>query len=590
MRETTKLNIRKVAAALFALILLVTLAAPAVSAAGAGDGIVWTFSGGTLTISGGGAMNNFTETNPAPWSELGDQIRVIVVENGVTSVGNLAFYGLGSVTAVTLLSTVKTIGSYAFANCVSLKMLTLGAGVETIGDSAFECCESLQSVRLPNTLKSLGKKVFYRCYSLQTITIPASVTEMGSQIFTYCSSLVSADVQASVSALPEWMFYGCDSLSQASLAANITSAGRKAFYRCENLTSLYYSGDSSGGQTLLSSIRETSLSDFSESFINYSVSSGSAENKNTEVSDNTITTTTTTVNSTQNSMVSTTVTQSTKIENSVIGKTETSVSIDAVLENIDGWRELVEAIEKGELENVDEGNINVSVNVNDTQEVPGETLGSLSGKDVNITIDMNDGSTVKIDCERLEDKALSESYGLTYQLTANSEPTKSQIKTIGEAESYLLSFSGNADFDFSPKIFIGKDKAYSTSTLYQNVPGKGLELLQSVVVDKDGYATYYLQSTKSSTQYVIALNVSTVKSADAIIPEEMVADYGDVVQYDQIQYISTGVRMFMGLSLFQFTFVILGVTAFLFIAVGIVMGVLYRKKKLEQYYQTIKKA
>ncbi len=591
MRETAKkLNIRKVAAALLTLALFLALLAPASFAAEVGSGLTWSFSGGTLTISGSGAMNNFTETNPAPWHDVADQIRVVEIKGGVTSVGSLAFYECANITSVNIASTVKTIGAYAFAYCTSLKMLSLGAGVTSIAESAFECCESLQSVRLPSSLKTLSKKAFYRCYNLQTITVPSSVTSMGTQVFTYCSALVSADVQANITTLPEWTFYGCEALSSVSLAGNIKSIGRKAFYRSEQLDAVHYSGTEADGANILENIRNTSLENVSDSIMEYTKPQGSTSSS-TDVSakDDTITITTTTVNKTENSVISTTVKETLDVTGNVAGDKKTDVSLEAILENIEGWRELIEQIENGEIKNVDENEINVSVNVNDKQDIPGETIGSLSGKDVNITIDMNDGSTVKIDCERLDKKEEHpENYTLTYTLTGNTEPTKAHKKAFGDAASYLLSFAGDAKFDFSPKIFIGKSAAGSTATLYQNVPGKGLELLQSVKVDKNGYATYYLQSIKASTEYVLALNVATVSADDAIISPDDALDYGELVQLEEIEYVTTGVRMFMGLSIFQFTFVILGVTAFLFIAVGIIMGIIYRRKKLEEYYRTIK--
>jgi len=505
-------------------------------------------------------------------------------------VGNLAFYGCENVTSVNIAYTVKSIGAFAFANCKSLKMLSLGSGITSIGESAFECCESLASVRLPSSLRTIGKKAFYRCYNLQTISIPASVTSMGTQVFTYCSALVSAEIQANIAELPEWTFYGCDMLSQVTLAKNITSIGRKAFYRCENLGKIYYSGAQADGEAILEDVRGTSLESISKDAVEYTEpTTNTSSSTGVDVKDDTIIITTTTVNKTDNSMISTTVKESIDIEDQVAGDKKTNVSIEAVLENVDGWRELIEQIENGETKNVDENEINVSVNVNDKQEVPGDTIGALTGKDVNITIDMNDGSTVKIDCERLEkEEEHPENYTLTYTLSGNTEPTKAHKKAFGDAASYLLSFAGDAKFDFSPKVFIGKSAAGSTATLYQNVPGKGLELLQTVKVDKNGSATYYLSSIKSSTEYVIALDAPSVSVQDAIISPDDAPDYGELVQFEEIEYVTTGVRMFMGMSIFQFTFAILGVTAFLFISVGIVMGVIYRRKKLEEYYRTIK--
>ena len=76
--------------------------------------------------------------------------------------------------------------------------------------------------------------------------------------------------------------------------------------------------------------------------------------------------------------------------------------------------------------------------------------------------------------------------------------------------------------------------------------------------------------------------------ATAIIPEDIALDYGNMMYYESIQYVTTGVRLFMGLSLFQFSIAVFCVMLFLFVAVGVVMSILYRKKKLELYYKQLK--
>ena len=102
-----------------------------------GDGVYWRFEDGTLTISGNGAMYNYAYSNPVPWESLRGDITDIVVKEGVTSIGNSAFYGCSSLTSVTIPEGVTSIGDSAFARCGSLTSVTIPKGVTSIGDSAF---------------------------------------------------------------------------------------------------------------------------------------------------------------------------------------------------------------------------------------------------------------------------------------------------------------------------------------------------------------------------------------------------------------------------------------------------------------------
>lgn len=604
-RKINNDNMRRLIIVLILTALMAAMFVPCALAAGntgtCGRNLKWTLlSTGVLTISGSGFMQDYTEEEMAPWYEQRQDIRVVQIMEGVTSVGDLAFYECSNLVSVILPYTVESIGFASFAECKSLKILNLKAGLKTIGRSAFEACESLQSVRFSERLTTIGERAFYRCYNLKTITIPASVVKIGDMAFTYCDSLTSAVVKASITEIPSWMFYGCSSLVQLTLASNIVDTGKSAFKECEDLYDIRYDGTFQDGNRLIADMQKD-IPTLSEVNITYQddPKKDTATSTDISVTQDKIVTSNTTVTETNNSLVSTTVSTTIQTDSENSGKEETSVKIEAVIENSDGWSELMDGIKEGEKQNIDDNQIQVDVLLNDTPSIDSEILSELSGKDVNLTIDMKDGSTVKIDCEKLEKPSKKEETkkeeakeetkkDLSYELRPNESPTKSQIKTIGDVKSFLLRFNDDTSFHFSPKIYVGKDYGYQVATLYQNVPGKGLELLQSVKVDSNGYATYYLQSTMQTTQYVIALNVETVREESAIIPEDMAVEYGDMVYYESIQYVNTGVRLFMGLSLFQFSIAVFCVMLFLFVAVGIVMSILYRKKKLELYYQELK--
>ena len=99
----------------------------------------------TLKIYGNGAMNNFTSST-IPWATYSGQIKKVVIENGVTTIGNYAFNSCSSLTTMSIGGSVTTIGNYAFYGCSSLKTMSIGGSVTTIGSSAFYGCSSLTTI------------------------------------------------------------------------------------------------------------------------------------------------------------------------------------------------------------------------------------------------------------------------------------------------------------------------------------------------------------------------------------------------------------------------------------------------------------
>ena len=86
----------------------------------------------TLTISGTGAMDDYNSNN-RPWESYEDKIKTVIVEAGVTK-----------------------IGEYAFNEFDYLTTVTISDGVTDIGSSAFEWCKSLKNISLPSTLTSIS--------------------------------------------------------------------------------------------------------------------------------------------------------------------------------------------------------------------------------------------------------------------------------------------------------------------------------------------------------------------------------------------------------------------------------------------------
>ena len=153
------------------------------------------------------------------------------IPNSVSSIGNRAFYGCGSLTSVTIGDSVTSIGKYAFYNCDSLTSVTIPDSVTAIGKDAFCSCSSLTSVTIPDSVTSIGEWAFAHCASLTSVTIGDSVTSIGEHAFYYCDSLTSVTIPNSVTSIGEDAFFGCDSLTDVYYYGSRTDKGKIAIGR-----------------------------------------------------------------------------------------------------------------------------------------------------------------------------------------------------------------------------------------------------------------------------------------------------------------------------------------------------------------------
>ena len=166
------------------------------------DGSTWSFdtTTGTLTISGKGAMEDYTSQNTAPWEAHTADIVNVVIQDGVTSIGAYAFWCCASLESVEIPASVTSIGDHAFYLCTSLKSITIPEGVTSIGDSAFASCLFLESVELSSGVTAIGAYAFDDCASLKSITVPASVTSIGESAFRGCLDLTIRGYRGSAAA------------------------------------------------------------------------------------------------------------------------------------------------------------------------------------------------------------------------------------------------------------------------------------------------------------------------------------------------------------------------------------------------------
>ena len=275
-------------------------AAETVSSGTCGKNVNWTLTGdGTLTISGTGAMADYGYSdNRAPWYGARSQVKTVIIKNGVTSIGNDAFYDCKALTSATIPNSVTSIGDDAFSICTALTNVTIPNSVTSIGDDAFSICTALTNVtipesvtqigfgafsgsnaaitvasgnskycsaagalynkqkttlfypgmikdgsfRIPNSVTTIADYAFSNCLSLTSVTIPNSVTSIGGAAFGNCLSLTSVTILNSVSSIGEFAFKDCTSLTSVTIPNSVTSIGYWTFYNCDSLTDVYYGG------------------------------------------------------------------------------------------------------------------------------------------------------------------------------------------------------------------------------------------------------------------------------------------------------------------------------------------------------------
>ena len=215
--------------------------------------LVWELNDGTLTISGEGEMPDYELDNKAPWYAYAQFINTVVIENGVKSIGNYAFYTsflIYKFNSVTLPNSITNIGDYAFCLCTELSSIDLPNSLISIGTASFGYCTSLTSVIIPNSVIVIGSHAFFNCTSLISINVESEnnvyaslngvLFNKGKNILICCPAGKAGAylIPSSVTNIGEFAFSDCSSLISVTLPNSITNIGKEAFSSCTNLTSI----------------------------------------------------------------------------------------------------------------------------------------------------------------------------------------------------------------------------------------------------------------------------------------------------------------------------------------------------------------
>ena len=196
------------------------------------------YEDGTLTISGTGAMKDYNDDDNLSPVYMNSSVKKVVIEKGVTTIGEYAFCNCTSLTDITISDSVTSIGDDAFYNCSSLTSITIPKNVTSIGESVFENCSSLTDITIPDRVTSIGNWAFLNCSSLTSITIPDRVTSIGNYAFYNCSGLTSITIPDSVTSIGDGAFSECSSLTDIVIPSSVTSIRSSTFYGCSSLTSI----------------------------------------------------------------------------------------------------------------------------------------------------------------------------------------------------------------------------------------------------------------------------------------------------------------------------------------------------------------
>ncbi len=202
-----------------------------------------------LTIDGIGAMINYQSYDDAPWYPIRNNIKTVVIKDGITSIGNYAFYDCDSLTSVNIGNSVTSIGDYAFYDC-NISSITIPNSVTSIGVGAFYSCTSLTSITIPYSVTSIGDYAFYDCNILTSIHVAIdnpTYCSVDGVLFNKDKTILMTyprgkqgvyEIPNSVTSIGDIAFEGCTGLTSVIIPNSVTSIGNCAFFGCIGLTSV----------------------------------------------------------------------------------------------------------------------------------------------------------------------------------------------------------------------------------------------------------------------------------------------------------------------------------------------------------------
>ncbi|MCD8066735.1 MAG: leucine-rich repeat protein [Oscillospiraceae bacterium] len=279
-----------------------------------GENVIWTLDTdtGVLTISGEGRMYSasFSEVYylGTTWlsNASSDSVTHIVIEDGVTSIGDCMFYEFKNLTGITIADSVTSIGSGAFYNCSSLTDIEIPDSVTEIGSeafhgtpyytdseywsgdvlyidnwlicanedisgkyeidsgtvgiaaSAFSDCVELTDVTIPDSVLYIGYMGFDGCSGIEEIILPPNITSVEQMTFFNCTALTNIIIPDGVTALDSGAFAGCRLLTSAVIPSSLESIGLNVFSGTD-LSDVYYCGSEAEWEAFKGSLESSMI-------------------------------------------------------------------------------------------------------------------------------------------------------------------------------------------------------------------------------------------------------------------------------------------------------------------------------------------
>ena len=194
----------------------------------------------TLRIFGNGPMDDFYHSDEgattSPWGkDIYEKIKYVVIEDGVTRIGDASFYWCSSLVDVKIANSVESIGLEAFQQCSALTEITIPNSVKSMDRMLFFRCSALTKINIPNSVTFIDYLAFEQCSSLVEVNLSNNLETLSSGLFGYCSSLAHIKIPNSVTCIKDFAFDHCSSLAKIDIPNSVTSIGEAAFQYCDKL-------------------------------------------------------------------------------------------------------------------------------------------------------------------------------------------------------------------------------------------------------------------------------------------------------------------------------------------------------------------